>query len=221
MMILPFSEAINLTHDSKDLFQAQGEWELVLINYFKTDAPILDEVQDLLVYEITIKRRPLLYVINIMLPVFSFLVLDVTSYFMDADGADKLSFKVTLLLAISVLLLILNDILPSTAEKLPLIGIYCSVIFSLIGISILETIFVNYLKAKGAEIRSAAFVQRTVAVIDQDDGVREVQIPPDQNEIKISLCWMRVAEMTDTIFFILYIVTIIVFLSVLASIWVN
>ncbi len=74
------------------------------------------------IWQITIKRRPLLYVINIILPVFFFLVLDVMSFFIDASGADKLSFKVTLLLSISVLLLILNDTLPSTADKIPLIG---------------------------------------------------------------------------------------------------
>src|SRR4029434_8543124 len=35
-------------------------------------------------------------------------------------GGEKLSFKVTVLLAISVLLLILHDILPSTDQKTPL-----------------------------------------------------------------------------------------------------
>ncbi|RXN14043.1 5-hydroxytryptamine receptor 3A-like protein [Labeo rohita] len=117
---------------------------------------------------ITIRRRPLLYVINIIIPVFFFLVLDVTSFFITASGADKLSFKVTLLLSISVLLLILHDRLPSTADKIPLIGIYCSVVFSLIGISILETIFVTFLMDKGAEKRS---VENTAAVSGQDIGV--------------------------------------------------
>ncbi|KTF81724.1 hypothetical protein cypCar_00024308, partial [Cyprinus carpio] len=119
-------------------------------------------------WQITIKRRPLLYVINIIIPVFVFLVLDVMSFFIDGRGTDKLSFKVTLLLSISVFLLILNDTLPSTAEKLPLIGIYCSGIFILIGISILETILVNFLKAKGAEKISV----ETTATVTGQDGKR-------------------------------------------------
>ncbi len=57
-----------------------------------------------------------------MLPIFFFLVLDVMSFFIDGSGTDKLSFKVTLLLSISVFLLILNDTLPSTADQIPLIG---------------------------------------------------------------------------------------------------
>jgi len=57
-----------------------------------------------------------------MIPVFFFLVLDVISNFIDISGADKVSFKLTLLLSISVMLLILYNTLPSTAENIPLIG---------------------------------------------------------------------------------------------------
>ncbi|XDV14100.1 hypothetical protein PO909_002315 [Leuciscus waleckii] len=147
------TDKIKILQQSKELFQAQGEWELIDIN--ETKANMIDWVEaDQLIYQITIKRRPVLYVINIMTPVFFFLVLDVISFFIDTSGSDKVSFKVTLLLSISVMLLILNDTLPSTSRRIPLIGVYCSVVFILIGISILETILVNYLMKKGAKKRS-------------------------------------------------------------------
>ncbi|KAK7174168.1 hypothetical protein R3I93_001378 [Phoxinus phoxinus] len=158
-----------LTHESKETFQAQGEWELISINMTSSNSTLIWGVQNQLIYQITIKRRPLLYLVNFMLPIFFFLVLDVTSFFIDTSGSDKLSFKVTLLLSISVMLLILNDTLPSTADKIPLIGVYCSVIFSLIGISILETILVNFLMARGAESRP---VETTAAVSGRDGKSR-------------------------------------------------
>ncbi len=68
------------------------------------------------------KRRPLLYVIIFLMPVFYFLLLDLASFFIDSTGGEKLGFKVTLLLSISVLLLLLKDMLPSTASDIPLIG---------------------------------------------------------------------------------------------------
>ncbi|XDV14093.1 hypothetical protein PO909_002309, partial [Leuciscus waleckii] len=174
-------------------------------------------------WQITIKRRPLLYFFNIILPVFFFLVLDVASFFIDTSGSDKLSFKVTLLLSISVMLLILNDTLPSTADKIPLIGVYCTGIFCLIGLSIVETIFVNYLMAKGAESRS--LVETTAAVTGCDDSVRDPQSPPDsvrdQNEMQRRLYWIRVARIIDVTFLVIYILTIIVFLSVLQKVWVQ
>ncbi|XP_056308447.1 5-hydroxytryptamine receptor 3A [Danio aesculapii] len=207
-----------LTNSSKQSFQSQGEWELLNISTIKSKISHWYSYTDQLIYQITIRRRPLLHVINVMLPVFSFLVLDVTSFFIDADGADKLSFKVTLLLAISVLLLILNDTLPSTTDKVPLIGIYCSVIFSFIGISILETIFVNFLKARGADRRSSA----SAAVAEQDDGVSGAQVNQDGNQnrqCETSLCWIRLARITDMLFLILYITSIVVFLTMIGRVW--
>ncbi|KAK2915839.1 hypothetical protein Q8A67_000213 [Cirrhinus molitorella] len=136
----------------------------------------------------------------------------------------------TLLLSISVFLLILNDTLPSTADQIPLIGVYCSAIFILIGISILETILVNLLKAKGK--RS---VETTAAVTGPNgsvsDSIRDQNeepsctlnccAPVQQNQQeKTCLCWTRVARIIDVTFLILYIITIIVFLSVLGKLWI-
>ncbi|CAM4420611.1 unnamed protein product [Leuciscus chuanchicus] len=235
-------DSVWLTEESKQTFQAQGEWELLSINMTSSNNSMLWSVKNQLVYQITIKRRPLLYLVNFMLPIFFFLVLDVASFCIDSSGSDKLSFKVTLLLSISVMLLILNDTLPSTADKIPLIGVYCSVIFSLIGISILETILVNFMMARGAESRS---VETTAAVTGRDDCVRDQHNPPDsvrdqqcrtldrlkqiltecqaatrQNpREKTALCWTRVARITDATFHFLYVITITVFLSVLGKVW--
>ncbi|KAL1277529.1 hypothetical protein QQF64_024202 [Cirrhinus molitorella] len=111
-----------MTFQSKETFHSQGEWEFLGINGTNSTAQVVWLEMDQLMYQITIKRRPLLYAINLMLPVFLFLLLDVTSFFILGSGTDKLNFKMTLLLSISVFLLILNDTLPSTAEQIPLIA---------------------------------------------------------------------------------------------------
>lgn len=72
------------------------------------------------------KRRPLLHVINFLLPILFFLTLDLSSFFISDHRSEKLGFKVTILLAISVLLLILNEILPAMSNRTPLIGSYQS-----------------------------------------------------------------------------------------------
>ncbi|XDV14184.1 hypothetical protein PO909_002363, partial [Leuciscus waleckii] len=234
-----------INHFSKELFQAEGEWELLSINYSKNTL-FRDIEFDQLIYQITIKRRPLLYVINIIVPVFFFLLLDVASFFIDTNGEDKLSFKVTLLLSISVMLLILSNTLPSTAEKIPLIGIYCCAVFCLIGISIVEIILVNYLKAKGAKKSS---VETTSTVSGQDGDIKNQQNPPDsvrdQNEeqsytiellkqiiIECQAATQRkqrqrtflsltsVARIIDVAFLVIYLITTTVFLSVLGKLWI-
>lgn len=64
----------------------------------------------------------MLYVINLIVPLFFLLMLDMASFFISDNSGEKLGFKVTVLLSISVLLLILKDILPSTEDALPMIG---------------------------------------------------------------------------------------------------
>lgn len=74
------------------------------------------------VLQVTMERKPMLYVINLIVPLFFFLILDLASFFISEARGEKLSFKVTILLSISVLLLILQDMLPSTEKSLPMIG---------------------------------------------------------------------------------------------------
>ncbi|XP_016297193.1 5-hydroxytryptamine receptor 3A-like, partial [Sinocyclocheilus anshuiensis] len=246
LIISPFSGASFLTLSSKKAFQTQGEWEFLSINMSKANVSTLGVLQDQLIYKITMKRRPLLYVINFLMPVFYFLILDLASFFIDSSGGEKLGFKITLLLAISVLLLLLQDMLPSTSSDIPLIGVYCVVIFTLIGISVLETILVNFLMAKGNQ---TAAVRPTESSSALSDAVKDTKGPPDsvtdrheeqlyaldvlkqilmefqaaathqnQQERK-SLSWTRVATIIDVIFYFLYVTTVIVFLITLFKAW--
>ena len=68
------------------------------------------------------KRKAVLYIVNFLLPVLCFLCLDMASFLISDSGGEKLSFKVTVLLAVTVLQLILNDILPATSNRVPIIG---------------------------------------------------------------------------------------------------
>lgn len=68
------------------------------------------------------RRRPVLYIVNFLLPVLFFLCLDMASFLISDNGGEKLSFKVTVLLAVTVMQLILNEILPAASNKIPLIG---------------------------------------------------------------------------------------------------
>ncbi|GLD70923.1 5-hydroxytryptamine receptor 3A-like protein [Lates japonicus] len=97
---------------------------------------------------INMKRRSVLYIVNFILPVLFFLGLDLASFLISDNGGEKLSFKVTVLLAVTVLQLILNEILPASSNRIPLVAVYCIGIFALMMLSLLETIFVMYLMEK-------------------------------------------------------------------------
>ncbi|XP_073670227.1 5-hydroxytryptamine receptor 3C-like [Paramisgurnus dabryanus] len=215
----------SLVNESKKNFQTEGEWDFLNLTTTTTSSKTLWVDRSRIVFQITIMRRSRMYIINLIFPVFCVLVLDVASFFIKASVADKLSFKVTLLLSISVLLLILHDKLPSTSSKIPLIGIYCGGIFTLIGISILETIFVNFLISKGEETKSEAPAETKYDATGHDDGVdtfpMRIQEPTCtvNTQKKASLYWNRAAKIIDETFIVLYIITVIVFLSVLGKNW--
>lgn len=118
------------------------------------------------------KRQPLLYIVNFLLPILFFLSLDIASFFISEREGEKLGFKVTVLLAVTLMQLLLNEILPSSSDQIPLIGkapdnrrylflkpavfdwktpplvVYCIGIFGLMMLSLLETILVMYLMEK-------------------------------------------------------------------------
>ncbi|TNN03225.1 hypothetical protein fugu_000254 [Takifugu bimaculatus] len=152
MRLVPFSNSSRATQFSREMIKTQGEWEFLQLSVTRTNFSIHDsQIWENLIYTFTMKRRPLLYVINFLLPIVFFLTLDLASFFIADHRGEKLGFKVTVLLAISVLLLILNDILPSMSNKTPLIATYCIVIFALMLLSLLETILVTYLLDKSSQ----------------------------------------------------------------------
>ncbi|KAK9530145.1 hypothetical protein VZT92_011669 [Zoarces viviparus] len=130
------------------LKMTQTEWLFTNLTISRETVENFDTTQTVVVYTITMKRRSALYVANFLVPILFFLCLDLTSFLISDTGGEKLSFKVTVLLAVTVMQLILNDILPSSSDRIPLVVIFCIGIFGLMMLSLLETIVVMRLLEK-------------------------------------------------------------------------
>ncbi|XP_054609550.1 5-hydroxytryptamine receptor 3A-like [Dunckerocampus dactyliophorus] len=136
------------TRWSREVMHTQYEWLFMDMTVANKTVSVFGIEQDMIVYTITMKRRPVLYIINFLLPVLFFLGLDMASFLISDTGGEKLSFKITVLLAVTVMQLILNEILPCSSNNIPLIAIYCIGIFALMLLSLLETILVMHLMEK-------------------------------------------------------------------------
>ncbi|XP_063760508.1 5-hydroxytryptamine receptor 3A-like [Eleginops maclovinus] len=134
-----------LTQISELFMVTKGEWDLKHMKIMSLNLTKANGHRSKLLYKVSITRKPMLYVINFIIPLLFFLVLDLASFFISKERGEKLSFKVTILLSISVMLLILKDILPSTEANVPMIAKYCLCIFCLVGLSVLEAMLVGYL----------------------------------------------------------------------------
>ncbi|XP_061562223.1 5-hydroxytryptamine receptor 3A-like isoform X1 [Phycodurus eques] len=173
LQLLHSLSSAEATKWSREVMRTQNEWLFIGMAVVNKTVSVFGIQQNMIVYTISMKRRPVLYIINFLLPVIFFLALDLASFFISDSGGEKLSFKVTVLLAVTVMQLILNEILPCSSNKIPLIAVYCIGIFALMLLSLLETIFAMYLMEKD-----------TVGV----DGNREVDYVAEKKKSRCCVC---------------------------------
>ncbi|XP_016523259.1 5-hydroxytryptamine receptor 3B-like [Poecilia formosa] len=107
---------------SRKAMETQYEWLFVSMTVTSKTVNHFGFNQTMIVYTINMKRRSVLYIANFLLPVLFFLCLDLASLLLSDTGGEKVGFKITVLLAVTVMQLILNDNLPSSSDKIPLIG---------------------------------------------------------------------------------------------------
>lgn len=72
-----------------------------------------------------LKRKPLYYIYNLIMPCVLLSSLSLLGFFMPYDvGVVKVSLSVTLILSLTVFLLLVAEMMPRTSEEVPLIGNY-------------------------------------------------------------------------------------------------
>uniref|UniRef100_A0A3B5KW89 5-hydroxytryptamine (serotonin) receptor 3A n=1 Tax=Xiphophorus couchianus TaxID=32473 RepID=A0A3B5KW89_9TELE len=131
-----------MSDNSKQYLEASGEWELVNILGETSILKFGVDEWDIITFWVVIRRRPVLYVVNLLIPSSFLMLIDILSFYLPPHSVDRASFKMTLILGYTVFLLIMNDLLPSTANGTPLI-IYFSVCLALMVISLLETVIIT------------------------------------------------------------------------------
>ncbi|KAK1163870.1 5-hydroxytryptamine receptor 3A [Acipenser oxyrinchus oxyrinchus] len=123
--------------------------------------------------KVSLERKCMLYVLNLLVPAAFLLMLDLASYFIPEPSGEKLGFKITIILGFSVLQLLLSGILPSNGSMPPLIAIIFTVIFTFMLLSLLQTIFVKYLwnlKPDSCLLRLFCRKQKASSVQFKDSG---------------------------------------------------
>ncbi|XDB46773.1 hypothetical protein AB1E18_000388 [Capra hircus] len=136
-------EVWEIMDNSRDLGRTQGEWELLGINKATPKMSVGTSLFDQIMFYVAIRRRPTLYVINLLVPSSFLVAIDALSFYLPAESENRAPFKMTLLLGYNVFLLNISDLLPATGTSL--ISVYFALCLSLMVLSLLETIFITYL----------------------------------------------------------------------------
>ncbi|XP_066097338.1 5-hydroxytryptamine receptor 3C-like [Saccopteryx bilineata] len=143
MVLGLLKEVQEISNTSQSLIQSKGEWVLLSIHQRTVKMTVDTSQYDQIIFYVAIRRRPSLYVINLMVPSGFLVAIDALSFYLPTESENRAPFKMTLLLGYNVFLLMMNDILPDTGT--PLISVYFALCLSLMVLSLLETIFITYL----------------------------------------------------------------------------
>ncbi|XP_036414238.1 acetylcholine receptor subunit delta [Colossoma macropomum] len=126
-------------------FTENGEWEIIhrpaRRNTYKNIPMDSNKHQDITFYLI-IKRKPLFYIVNIIIPCVLISFMASLVYYLPADSGEKMTLSISVLLAQSVFLLLISQRLPETSMAVPLIVKYLMFIMVLVTVVVLNCVIV-------------------------------------------------------------------------------
>ncbi|XP_032879813.1 acetylcholine receptor subunit alpha isoform X1 [Amblyraja radiata] len=136
--------SISPESDRPDLstFMESGEWVMKDYRGWKhwvyytccPDTPYLD-----ITYHFIMQRIPLYFVVNVIIPCLLFSFLTGLVFYLPTDSGEKMTLSISVLLSLTVFLLVIVELIPSTSSAVPLIGKY--MLFTMI--FVISSIFIT------------------------------------------------------------------------------
>uniref|UniRef100_UPI00398E9729 neuronal acetylcholine receptor subunit beta-4-like n=1 Tax=Pristiophorus japonicus TaxID=55135 RepID=UPI00398E9729 len=126
---------------SRDDFTPSGEWDIVSLPGRRNEIPTDPKYVDI-TYDFIIKRKPLFYTINLIIPCVLITSLAILVFYLPSDCGEKITLCISVLLALTVFLLLISKIVPPTSLDVPLIGKYLMFTMVLVTFSIVTSVCV-------------------------------------------------------------------------------
>ncbi|NWT03590.1 5HT3A protein, partial [Mionectes macconnelli] len=108
--------------DSQSFFLTDGEWKFTNLSIIEYTEMLDDQGFSVITYMISMERRPTLYILNLILPTCALYLLDMAVLFGPSSLEEKINFQIAIILGSSMLAVILNNSLPTSSNKPPVIG---------------------------------------------------------------------------------------------------
>uniref|UniRef100_A0A8C9Y2M5 Cholinergic receptor nicotinic alpha 3 subunit n=1 Tax=Sander lucioperca TaxID=283035 RepID=A0A8C9Y2M5_SANLU len=134
---------IGSTINLKDFWES-GEWTIIDAPGYKHDIKYncCEEIYTDITYSLYIRRLPLFYTINMIIPCLLISFLTVLVFYLPSDCGEKITLCISVLLSLTVFLLVITETIPSTSLVIPLIGEYLLFTMIFVTLSIVITVFV-------------------------------------------------------------------------------
>ncbi|XP_039267702.2 neuronal acetylcholine receptor subunit alpha-3-like [Styela clava] len=137
--LLMYSNKVN----RKEYWES-GEWEVLDASGYRHERKYncCPEIYPDITYSFYIRRLPLFYMINLIIPCLLISFLSVLVFYLPSDCGEKITLCISVLLSLTVFLLVITEIIPSTSLVIPLIGEYLLFTMIFVTLSIVVTVFV-------------------------------------------------------------------------------
>ncbi|XP_051875682.1 neuronal acetylcholine receptor subunit beta-3a isoform X1 [Pristis pectinata] len=127
--------------DQKNFFD-NGEWEILNATGIKGIRKDGYYSYPFITYSFILRRLPLFYTLFLIVPCLGLSLLTVLVFYSPSDEGEKLSLSTSVLVSLTVFLLLIEEIIPSSSRVIPLIGEYLLFIMIFVTLSIIVTVFV-------------------------------------------------------------------------------
>ncbi|XP_045391774.1 neuronal acetylcholine receptor subunit alpha-2 isoform X2 [Lemur catta] len=136
-------EQMEQSVDLRDYWES-GEWAIVNATgtYNSKKYDCCAEIYPDVTYTFVIRRLPLFYTVNLIIPCLLISCLTVLVFYLPSDCGEKVTLCISVLLSLTVFLLLITEIIPSTSLVIPLIGEYLLFTMIFVTLSIVITVFV-------------------------------------------------------------------------------
>nr|XP_022321600.1 acetylcholine receptor subunit alpha-type acr-16-like [Crassostrea virginica] len=121
-------------------YNENGEWQLISTSVSESTRTEEGETFSTLNFVVTLKRRSGYYLSQIIFPVLVVSFLTNITFLLPTDSGEKISFILTVLLSLAVLLTLVGDSMPTTSRHTSILAVYLSLVLALSGIVILITV---------------------------------------------------------------------------------
>ncbi|KAJ8396445.1 hypothetical protein AAFF_G00017510 [Aldrovandia affinis] len=202
------SNVIEWVDIDPEAFTENGEWAIrhrparkIINSRYSPDDLEYQEVH----FGLIIQRKPLFYIINIILPCSLISSLVVLAYFLPAQaGGQKLTVSISILLAQTVFLILISQKIPETSLSVPLIGKYVIFVMSVTTLIVTNCIIVLNISLRSPSTHNMShsikhvFLKVVPSFLGMsslvDDGNREAELEGVRERRRSSFGLMQRAE---------------------------